>query len=239
MPEGCAMLKLPKYPNLTELSYLNVRQHILDGSLGEGAKLTEETLANQLGISKSPIREALNRLESEGLICIEPRRGAYVRKFTLKEACDLYGLREVLEVYAVSLAKITPQFLNDLAESIERIRQNLDKSDMIAHVEEDIRFHGRIAAATANKELCSIIENLNQKSILCRAKTYRLSVASSLDNHSRIYNAFKEGNRELAQQIMHDHIHFVHKVLLGLMHAEESNATPEEGIDPIASAASS
>ncbi len=88
------MLRIPKYPNLTELAYLSVKQYLLDGSLSEGAKLTEESLATQLGISKSPVREALNRLDSEGLLCIESRRGAYVRKFSLKEACDLYDLRE-------------------------------------------------------------------------------------------------------------------------------------------------
>jgi len=118
-----AMLKIPKYPNLTELAYLQVKQYILEGSLGEGSRLTEELLAGQLGISKSPVREALNRLESDGLVSIEPRRGTYVRKFSLKEACDLYSLRELLEVHAVGLAEITPSFLADLAESIDRIKR--------------------------------------------------------------------------------------------------------------------
>jgi DNA-binding transcriptional regulator YhcF (GntR family) len=141
------MLKIPKYPNLTELTYFHIKQHILDGSLEEGARLTEETLAAQLGISKSPVREALNRLESDGLISIESRRGAYVRKFSHKEARDLYELRELLEVHAVGLAKITPSFLAELAESIVRIKRNLDEGNRMAYVEEDIRFHNLIAAA--------------------------------------------------------------------------------------------
>ncbi|MFY9855745.1 MAG: GntR family transcriptional regulator [Terracidiphilus sp.] len=223
------MLKIPKYPNLTELTYFHIKQHILDGSLEEGARLTEDTLAAQLGISKSPVREALNRLESDGLISIESRRGAHVRKFSRKEARDLYELRELLEVHAVGIAKITPSFLTELEESIERIKRYLDEANRIAYVEEDIRFHNLIAAATANSELCRILENISQKSILCRSKTYRLSAATSRDCHDKIYLALKEGNRELAQQGMRDHILFFRDAFLSSFEAEESSAAaPEE-----------
>src|ERR1700759_1899644 len=108
------MVNLPKVlraPTLTDLAYLSIKQHLLHGKLVEGARLTEESLATQLGISKSPVREALNRLESEGLISIEARRGAYVRTFTSEEARDLYDLREVLEVYAIARLKIPPSLL--------------------------------------------------------------------------------------------------------------------------------
>jgi DNA-binding GntR family transcriptional regulator len=222
------MLKIPKYPNLTELTYFHIKQHILDGSLEEGARLTEDTLAAQLGISKSPVREALNRLESDGLISIESRRGAYVRKFSHKEARDLYELRELLEVHAVGLAKITPSFLAELAESIVRIKRNLDEGNRMAYVEEDIRFHNLIAAATANNELCRILENINQKSVLCRSKTYRLSAATSRDCHDKIYQALQERNRELARQAMRDHILFFRDALLHSFEAEQSSATAAE-----------
>jgi DNA-binding GntR family transcriptional regulator len=225
------MLKIPKYPNLTELAYLHVKKYILEGSLEEGAKLTEETLATQLGISKSPVREALNRLESEGLVSIESRRGAFVRRFSLKEASDLYALRELLEVHSVGLAKVTPQFLNDLAKSIERTSKNLHEGNMMAHVEEDIRFHNLIAAATANGELCRVIENINQKSILCRSKTYRLSASTAPDSHRRIYLALENGEREKAQQAMREHIVFVRDALLRFLEAEEVNPDSNEELD--------
>ncbi len=223
------MLKIPKYPNLTELAYLHVKQYILEGSLREGTKLTEESLATQLGISKSPVREALNRLESDGLVLIEPRRGAYVRKFSLKEACDLYGVREVLEVHAVGMAQITPSLLTDLAESIARTRKNLEVGDMMAHVEEDIRFHNFIAAATGNDELCRMVENVNQKSVLCRSKTYALSATTAPKSHSRIYLALKEGRRQLAQEAMRDHIVFVRDTLLNSLRAAELESLSQEG----------
>jgi DNA-binding GntR family transcriptional regulator len=217
------MFKIPKYPNLTELAYLHIKREILEGSFGEGTKLTEDMLADRLGISKSPVREALNRLESEGLVSIEPRRGAYVRRFTLQEACDLYGLREVLEVHAVDLAKITPSFLKDLADSIQRIKGDLDERNTIAYVEEDIRFHNLIAGATGNQELRRILENVSQKTALCRSKTYRLVAADSPDCHDRIYQALKDGNRELAQQAMREHILFFRDALLRCIEEEEES----------------
>src|ERR1700712_5638652 len=107
--------KVPRAPNLTELAYLSVKQHLLNGGLREGSRLTEDALSSQLGISKSPVREALTRLESEALVVIESRRGAYVRKFSISETRDLYDVRELLEVHAVGIAKISPAMLQQLA----------------------------------------------------------------------------------------------------------------------------
>jgi DNA-binding GntR family transcriptional regulator len=212
-----SMLKLPKVfraPNLTELAYLSVKQHLLNGELVEGSRLTEEALSSQLGISKSPVREALTRLESEGLVVIESRRGAYVRKFSIRETRDLYNVRELLEVHAVGIAKLSPALLRELAESIERTRFHLDNGDMVAHVEEDIRFHSTIATATENEELCRILENVQHKSLLSRAKTYHLSATTAPASHQKIYRALKAGDRAAAQQAMSEHIAFVRDALL-------------------------
>jgi DNA-binding GntR family transcriptional regulator len=211
------MLKLPKVfraPNLTELAYLSVKQHLLSGELVEGSRLTEEALSSQLGISKSPVREALTRLESEGLVVIESRRGAYVRKFSVRETRDLYNVRELLEVHAVGIAKLSPALLQELAESVERTRYHLEHGDMVAHVEEDIRFHSMIAAATDNDELCRILENVQHKSLLSRAKTYHLSATTAPASHQKIYMALKKGDRPAAQQAMGEHIAFVREALL-------------------------
>src|SRR5438876_11187946 len=96
-------LKIPA--NLTALAYNSIKEYILDGRLDESSRLTEEFLSGRLGISKSPIREALTRLEAEGLIRIEARRGAYLPSLTIKEIDELYDLREALEVHAVRTAQ--------------------------------------------------------------------------------------------------------------------------------------
>jgi Mn-dependent DtxR family transcriptional regulator len=116
------MKKLTNVPNLTELTYRSIKEQVLEGTFREGTRLTEEQLANQLGISRSPVREALNRLEAEGLISIESRRGAYVKEFSRKEVSDLYEFREVLELHSIAAAVITSTLLSQLAESIERTK---------------------------------------------------------------------------------------------------------------------
>src|ERR1700727_1787334 len=100
--------------NLTALAYDSIKAYILREDLDDKTRLTEELLSKQLGISKSPVREALNSLHTEGLIRIEARRGAYVRDFSTREVMDLYGLREALEVYAVGAAAITPDLIKEL-----------------------------------------------------------------------------------------------------------------------------
>lgn len=222
------MLKIPKYPNLTELAYIHIKQHILEGSFTQDAKLTEETLALQLGISKSPVREALNRLESDGLVSITSRRGAYVRKFSIKDACDVYAIREILEVQAVGLADITPALLRDLEKSIDRARQLHGENNTLPLVEEDICFHNLIASATGNRELCRILENINQKSILCRMKTHSLPAISTPDCHDEIYLALKDGDRDRAQQAVRDHILYFRDSFLRSMYTEELNSAVEE-----------
>ncbi|HEY5211615.1 MAG TPA: GntR family transcriptional regulator [Acidobacteriaceae bacterium] len=208
------MLKLAKNPNLTEQAYQSVKRQLLNGSFAEGSKLTEEYLSSALGISKSPVREALMRLESEGLISIEARRGAYVRKFSVKEVLDLYDVRALLEVHAVGIARITPELLGQMAASIERTRNNLEAGDKLRHIEEDIHFHGLIAGSTGNAEFGRILDNIQQKSLLCRMATFYLSATMAPASHQKIYLAMRDGDRERAQWEMHHHIQFVRDTLL-------------------------
>ena len=125
-------LKIPN--NLTALAYHSIKEHILDGRLDEDSRLTERSLSSRLGISKSPIREALNRLEAEGLIHIEPRKGAYLRRLSMSEMNELYHLREALEVHVVRIAKLTPALLSELYQSVKRQRALLKANDKPHHI---------------------------------------------------------------------------------------------------------
>jgi DNA-binding GntR family transcriptional regulator len=211
---AAAMKKITHPPNLTELTYRSIKQSVLSGNIDRSHRLTEEYLATQLGISKSPVREALNRLEAEGLIRIEPRRGAFLREFSAKEIADLYDLRIVLEVHSLRVAAITPVFLVEMAASIARTTQILAQGDRLKHIEEDLRFHRMIAEATNNEELCRLFENVQQKSLLCRYASYELSATVSPLAHKRIYRALKNDDRDAAQVAMQEHITFVRDRLL-------------------------
>jgi len=211
------MQKLVAPQNLTALAYESIKKFILAGKLGHDVRLTEESLSLQLGISKSPIREALNGLQNEGLIRIEPRRGAYLRQFSAKEVEDLYNLREVLEVYAVAIVKITPQLINDLKESIKRTGKFLKSDDKTGHIEEDTRFHGLIAKSTENNELCRVLENIQNQIWLFRCQTYDLSSSTAPKAHTAILKAFEEGDRKKAQAAMREHITHVRSRLVAFI----------------------
>jgi DNA-binding GntR family transcriptional regulator len=208
------MQKIKQTPSLTEQAYRSIKQSVLTGSFGDLARLTEEALSLQLGISKSPVREALNRLETEGLISIEPRKGAYVRQFSPKEVADLYDLRGLLEEHAVDLAVITPKLLAELKTSVSQTKLFLKDGDRLSHIEEDLRFHGAIMSATGNGELCRVLTLLQQKSLLCRTKSFDLSASMTPVAHTRIYQALRDGNKREARTAMREHIGFVRERLL-------------------------
>src|SRR6201999_1162478 len=160
---GSSIRKLTAPQNLTALAYDSIKRHILEGKLDENTRLTEEFLSNRLGISKSPVREALNSLETEGLIHIEPRRGARLRRFSVQEVKNLYDLRENLEVFAVIRAEVTPSLLSELSKSVERTRKFVKANDKNKHIEEDTHFHNSIAAATGNEELGRVLKNIQDQ----------------------------------------------------------------------------
>jgi DNA-binding GntR family transcriptional regulator len=204
-----AMKKLAPPQNLTSLAYESIKTYILRGDLDEKSRLTEEALSSQLGISKSPVREALNSLQTEGLIRIEPRRGAFLRRFTAKEIKDLYDLRQTLEVYAVSIAEITPELIGELQKSVDRTKKFLKLKDKLGHIKEDIQFHGVIAQATGNAELFRVLSNIQNQIWLCRCKTYSLSSSTAPVAHQKILDALSRNDRKTAQAAMRAHVELV------------------------------
>jgi DNA-binding GntR family transcriptional regulator len=130
---------------------------------------------------------------------------------------DLYGLREALEVYAVGTAAITPDLIKGLRQSVVRTRTLLKVGDRLGHIEEDTHFHGLIASASGNTELCRTLANIQNQLWLCRRKTYDLSASTAPSAHKAILDALQRGNRKAAQNAMRNHISLVRSRLLDFM----------------------
>ena len=190
-------LKIPT--NLTALAYSSIKEHILDGRLDEESRLTEDFLSTQLGISKSPISEALNRLETEGLIRIEPRKGAYLRRLSVDEINELYDFREALEVHVVRTAKMTSALLTELRQSLKRQRALLKANDKAHYMREDALFHSKLAQSTKNSYLCSVLENIQNQIWLSRRTSYDLSSSSAPDYHDAILKALETSDSDKAR----------------------------------------
>jgi DNA-binding GntR family transcriptional regulator len=218
------MKKLRIPSSLTTLAYNSIKEYILEGRLDENSRLTEEFLSTQLGISKSPIREALNRLETEGLIRIEPRKGAYLRRPSAEEVADLYDLREALETHVVRTAKLTPAFLAELHQSLKRQRIFLKANDKVHYIQEDVHFHAELARATENSHLCAVLENVQNQIWLSRRNTYDLSSSTAPAQHEAIVRALERNDRRKAQDAMREHIQTVRQRLLEFLNNRTTSA---------------
>lgn len=215
--------------SLTEYAHQSIREYILEGHLNAESRLTEDFFAQHLGISKSPVREALNTLQGEGLLRIEPRRGAFLYRFSPKEIKDLYQLREALEVFAAATAVITPEFVKELQQSVARSGDYLRENDQARYIEEDIHFHETIVGATGNVELCRVFANLQNKLWLCRCQTYRLTSPDTPESHREISEALRDNDRVRAQEVTRRHIRFVRDALL---RSVEENQNGKDNAQP-------
>lgn len=213
--------------SLTSIAHQRIKEYILLGNLKQNERVTEDYFAGQLGISKSPIREALNRLEAEGLIRIEPRRGAYLRTFDVKGVTDLYDLREALETHAVLTATITPPIVARLQRSVNAILEQHASRHKGGYIKHDISFHSTIAEATGNDQLIKAYENLQDRVHLLRLKSYDLSSDKGAYFHKDILDCLVADDRPAAVALMREHIRSTRDQLCARIAAETEKVNAE------------
>lgn len=195
---------------LRDVVFQTLREYIIKGKLKPGERLREISLADQLGVSRTPVREAIHKLEREGLVDLLPRRGALVAKMTEKKIRDVLEIREVLEVLAGHLAceNINEDQLNHLRELAEEFKNSLQSADENKQAELDESFHQHIYQAANNKLLVQMLHTLREKMYL-----YRLAYIKDEDSHGTlikehesIINALAEGNNKKVEEYMKEHI---------------------------------
>ena len=154
-----------EYLPLRDVVFNTLRQAILRGELKPGERLMEIQLANKLGVSRTPIREAIRKLELEGLVLMIPRRGAEVAEITEKNLRDVLEVRCALEELAVQLAcdRIDEEGLQNLRQAAGHFREVLDSDDITKIAEADVAFHDVIFAATDNRRLIQLLNNLREQ----------------------------------------------------------------------------
>ncbi|MEK6397989.1 MAG: GntR family transcriptional regulator [Terriglobus sp.] len=187
------ILKDKSEASLTAQAHKAIKHYILTKETVRDERLTEEFFSRELGISKSPIREAMNSLEREGLLRIEPRRGAFVRTFSVKEISDLYNVREIIEVYAAEHAVLTEEFIAELRASVQRIAEYHAEGNKEAFIDEDVVFHSSIVKAANNEELLRLHANTQDKQWLCRCQTFQLVSPDTTGAHAAIAEGLAAG----------------------------------------------
>lgn len=212
----------------TKQAYEFIRQRILDGSYPPARRLQTLVLAAEIGLSRSPVRDALKQLQSEGLVEIRARLGASVRSFNVSEFKEMSELRLALESYTAELAAQNrgPEDIVEIQDAfgkMEQLTEALEReplSEQLIHelVNEDIRFHLAILKAAGNKLICAEILRLHLLNRVVRMNFSKLAEGTVvpkaepeirrrvLECHRRIFQAIQTRQTEAARLAMHEHI---------------------------------
>ncbi len=203
-------------------AYQELKRLILERRLSPGEKINEADLAQALGISRTPIREALNRLAKEGLVNIYPQRGAFVVDFSAQDVEELFLIREKLEGLAAYLAagRITAKDVEKLEGCVQGFQEPFGEKEIKRYAREDFKFHQTIVALSAAPRLISLVSTLHDYIRIFRLTTIGQSgrMKNSLEEHKRIINALKKKEPCAAEKAMREHIIHVRQGVMENIH---------------------
>ena len=203
-------LNMNAYLPLRDVVFNTLREAILKGDLKPGERLMELQLASKLGVSRTPIREAIRMLEQEGLAVTTPRKGAEVAKMTLKDMEDVLEIRDALDELAVRIAcqKITDEQLKQLEDVKELFEKNTQTNNVKNIVEADVSFHDVIYEATGNPKLVTLLNNLREQVYRYRVEYIKdpKNYPTLIAEHEAILDSLKNRDVKNAVEAMHVHV---------------------------------
>ncbi|MDW7675282.1 MAG: GntR family transcriptional regulator [Bacillota bacterium] len=211
-------VKLDNYKPLRELVFESLREAIINATLKPGERLMEVQLAEDMGVSRTPVREAIRKLELEGFVVMVPRKGAYVAGISLKDIADVYEIRAALEALASGLAaeRITEEELEDLERHLVKVNEYTEAQNLHSLVEIDTSFHDILYKASRNERLVQIISNLREQ--IMRFRTTSLAVPGrmkeALLEHKELVEAISERNIAKAQELAQRHVENAENIML-------------------------
>ncbi|MBQ7432187.1 MAG: GntR family transcriptional regulator [Lachnospiraceae bacterium] len=203
-------LNMEEYLPLRDVVFKTLRQGILKGELAPGERLLEVQLAERLGVSRTPVREAIHKLAQEGLVVLIPRKGAEVASISEKSLRDVLEVRMALETLAVRLAceRMTEEELLELKQRMQAFEEAVSADDLLEITKRDEEFHDTIYAGTHNEKLVIMINNLREQMY-----RYRMEYIKERDKrqmlvqeHQEITDCICKKHAEEAKQAIYRHI---------------------------------
>lgn len=203
-------IDMNQFMPLREVVFTTLRQAILKGELKPGERLMEITLANKLGVSRTPIREAIRKLELEGLVVMIPRKGAHVAHITEQELNDVLEVRRGLEEMAIKKAceRITKEELFKLEKAAKVFSELAESDQLVALAEADVKFHDVIYEATHNRRLVQLLNNIREQIYRYRMEYLKDAASRKLldEEHKAICRAIREKDIQKAHEYICQHI---------------------------------
>jgi DNA-binding GntR family transcriptional regulator len=201
---------LSRGDGLAERAYLLLRDAILSHQIPSGSRLSVPEVARQLSISRSPAREAITRIQYEGLADFVPNRGAVVSRIGLDELVEIYDIREVLEGLAARLAAraADPGLTTELERVWTAHREAIQDGDVATHMELDVEFHQLIRTAAGNLRLGEALDRLQGQIRLAMGTTSQRGggMQAALAEHRQLIEAISAGDPIAAERVARDHI---------------------------------
>ncbi|MGE5598300.1 MAG: GntR family transcriptional regulator [Bacteroidota bacterium] len=214
-------VKLDNYKPLRELVFEALREAIVKGVLKPGERMMEIQLAEEMGVSRTPVREAIRKLELEGLVAMVPRKGAYVASLSMKDIVEVFEIRGALEGLAAELAaeRITEEELEELERYLVRITESIESDDLSSMVEVDTDFHSQLYRASRNERLSLIISNLREQIQRFRKTSLSLPgrMRAALEEHKKIVEALSARDGALARRLAEEHIENAEQSLMDVI----------------------
>ena len=233
MLEDSLRMNVNEYLPLRDVVFQTLRQAILTGEFKPGERLMEIALANRLGVSRTPVREAIRKLELEGLVVMIPRKGAEVAKITVSDLKDVLEVRCHLEEFAASIAcdRITEDEKKELKKALLAFEEAVRDNDLQMIAQRDVEFHDVIFRATKNKRLLQIINNLREQ-----IYRYRIEYIKDYDYHDVLIREHREivktilsGDKQAAEKKMKTHIYNQETIVIkNLKKQEDEEAAQKE-----------
>lgn len=213
-----APIRLDAYKPLREVVSDTLRQAIRDGALKPGERLMEIPLAQELGVSRTPIREAIRKLEQEGFVVMIPRRGTYVADISLKDISQVFEIRSALEELAAALAaeRITNEEIEYLERMLVEIGTYIETKEMDKVVETDIAFHEVLYKASRNDRLVEIFHNLREQTLRFRTVSMNQPgrLAKTREEHRLLVEAIANRDANKARKMARMHMEHSEQALL-------------------------
>lgn len=203
-------MRVARRKSLREEVYDSLKKSILHGKLKGGQRLLEEQLAHQIGISRTPVREAFHKLERDELVTRLPKGGFAVREFTKEDVEEIFGIRSALESYAAYLATlhISPEKISNLEKKIEETEKALKSGDDDKVVQLHTEFHDLLYKSCRSKKLIEMINNFRDYFYRYRPALLHTEkgMRDSIEGHRQMLAAMKKKNPRLVERLVRNHL---------------------------------